>query len=79
MLIRADVTAHAQAQCWKGSSSHEIAMPQSVAIQCARGMRSLQSSLVLPFIYIIFNSCIVWISMALKVGIIQIIIMVMPN
>ena len=31
----ADATAHAQARCWKGSSSHETAMPQSVAIlQC---------------------------------------------
>ena len=46
----ADATVHAQAQCWKGLSSHKIAMPQSVAILLCysgyrvRGVCALQSS-----------------------------------
>ena len=34
------MTAHAQAQCWKGSSSHETAMPQSVAVLHYSGYRA---------------------------------------
>ena len=36
----ADATAHAQAQCWKGSSSSKTAMPQSVATLRYSGYRA---------------------------------------
>ena len=49
LLAYTDVTAHAQAPYWKGSSSHKTAMPQSVAMLhysgCrVRGVCALQSS-----------------------------------
>ena len=49
LYLHADATAHAQAQCWKGSSGHKIALPQSVALlrysgYRARGVCALQSS-----------------------------------
>ena len=49
LLAYADTTAHAQAQCWKGSSNHKTALPQSVAILRYSGSRvhgvcALQSS-----------------------------------
>ena len=40
LLTRADATVHAQAHCWKGSSSHKTALQRSinvatVATKCA--------------------------------------------